>query len=180
MSNGIILSVILVPACVILIFSMVQRAGFRKSKAMSDENFTVMIPDMVAVIGAMCALMSLAVLLGFTFLSDEQPHFIFYVVFGLFIWLGTYLIVKTLRYKVIVKEKKVTVFSVFRKPYSFNFDEVVEAVRQIKKNQMHSERIVIKTVSGKRLLVESSEISYKRFAKKVQLEVRRECLVGFE
>lgn len=180
MSNGIILSVILVPACVILIFSMVQKAGIRKSKTMSDEDFTVMIPGMVATIGAMCALMSLAVLLGFTFLSDERPHFIFYVVFGLFIWLGTYLIVKTLTFKVIVKEKKITVFSAFRKPYSFTFGEVVEAVRQIKKNQMSSERIVIKTVSGKRLIVESSEISYKRFAKKVQLEVRRECLAGFE
>lgn len=128
----------------------------------------------------MCALMSLTVLLGFTFLSNERPHFIFYVVFGLFLWLGTYLIVKTLNFKVIVKEKKITVFSAFRKPYSFTFGEIVSAVRQTKKNQMKSERIVVKTVSGKRLIVESSEISYKRFAKKVQLEVRREYLVGFE
>ena len=127
----------------------------------------------------MCALMALTVLLGFTFLSNERPHFIFYVVFGLFLWLGTYLIVKTLNFKVIVKEKKITVFSAFRKPYSFTFGEIVSAVRQIK-NQMKSERIVVKTVSGKRLIVESSEISYKRFAKKVQLEVRREYLVGFE
>ena len=90
------------------------------------------------------------------------------------------MIVKTLNFKVIVKEKKITVFSAFRKPYSFTFGEIVSAVRQTKKNQMKSERIVVKTVSGKRLIVESSEISYKRFAKKVQLEVRREYLVGFE
>ena len=148
--------------------------------AMSDENFTVMIPSIVMIIGAMCALMSLSVLLGFTFLSDELPHFIFYVVFGFLFWIGMYLIVKTLTFKVIVKEGKVTVFSAFRKSYSFTFDEVVLAVRQVKKNQMKSERIVIKTESGKRLIVESSESSYKRFSKIVQLEVKKECMVGFE
>ena len=180
MSIAIILYAIFVPACVMLMLSIIQTTGIRENKTMSDENFTVMIPGMVVIIGAMCALMSLTVLLGFTFLSNERPHFIFYVVFGLFLWLGTYLIVKTLNFKVIVKEKKITVFSAFRKPYSFTFGEIVSAVRQTKKNQMKSERIVVKTVSGKRLIVESSEISYKRFAKKVQLEVRREYLVGFE
>ena len=163
-----------------LIFSVMQNAGIKTSNTMSDENFTVMIPSIVMIIGAMCALMALAVLLGFTFLSDERPHFIFYVVFGFLFWLGTYLIVKTLTFKIIVKEGKITVFSAFRKPYSFTFDEVVSAVRQVKKNKMKSERIVIKTVSSKRLIVESGESSYKRFAKKVQLEVKKECLVGFE
>lgn len=177
---GIMLSAILVPACVTLIFSIIQKGGIQEGKTMSDENFIVMVPGMVATIGALGVLTSLAVLLGFTFLSDEQPHFIFYVVFGLFLWLGMYLIVKTLTFKVIVKGKKVTVFSAVRKPYSFTFDEIVSAVRQVKKNQLKSERIVIKTVSGKRLIVESSEISYKRFAKKVLLEVDRERLVGFE
>lgn len=176
----IILLIIFLPACLALIFSVMQNAAIKTSDTMSDENFTVMIPSIVIIIGAMCALMSLAVLLGFIFLSDERPHFIFYVVFGFFFWLGTYLIIKTLTFKIIVNEGKITVFSAFRKPYSFTFDEVVSAVRQVKKNQMKSERIVIKTVFSKRLIVESSEISYKRFAKKIQLEVKKECLVGFE
>lgn len=180
MSIGSILSAILVPACVMLIFSVIQKNGVKKSKTMSDENFTVMIPSIVLIIGIICALMSTAVLLGFTFLSDERPHFIFYVTFGLFFWVGLYLILRTLTFKVIVKGERITVFSAFKKPYTFTFSEIVSAVRQVKKSQTKSERLVIKTVDGKKLIVESLEISYKRFAKKVQLEVKNEYLVGFE
>lgn len=176
----ILLLIIFLPACVALAFFIMQKAETKTSNTRSDEDFTVILPSIVAMVGGIEALTSLAVLLGFTFLSDERPHFIFYMVFGFGYLLGMYLIIKTLTFKVIVKKKKVTVFSSLKKPYSFTFDEVVSAVRQVKKNQIKSERIVIKTTSGKRLIVESSEISYKRFAKKVQLEVRKECLVGFE
>lgn len=180
MTIGIILLAIFLPACMALIFSVMQKSNVKISNKMSDENFTVIIPGMVVTIGAMCALMSSAVLLGFTFLSEEQPHLIFYLIFGLFLWLGTYLIVKALTFKVIVKGEKITVFSPFRKPYSFTFSEIVSAVRQVKKNQIKSERIVIKTAVGNRLIVESSEISYKKFAKRIQLEVKKEYLGGFE
>ena len=91
-----------------------------------------------------------------------------------------YLILKTLNFKVIVKGENITVFSTFRKPYSFTFNEIVSAVRQVKKNQVKSERIVIRTVDGRKLIVESVEISYERFAKRIQAEVRSEYLVGFE
>lgn len=163
-----------------LIFSVIQKAGVKESKTMSDENFTIMIPSIVLIIGAMCALMSTVVLLGFTFLSNERPHFIFYVTFGLFFWFGMYLILRTLTFKVMVKGEKITVFSVFKNPYTFTFSEIVSAVRQVKKSQTKSERLVIKTANGKKLIVESIEVSYKRFAKKIQLEVKSEYLVGFE
>lgn len=180
MNVGIILSVIFLPAYVAVIFSVIQKSKVKISNTMSDKNFTVMVPSIVLIIGAMCALMSTLVLLGFTFLSDELPHVIFYVVFGLFFWLGMYLIIKTLTFKVIVKGERITVFSAFRKPYSFTFSKIVSAVRQVKKNQTKSERIVIKTTDGKKLIVESAETSYKRFVKKLQLEVSSEYLDGFE
>lgn len=146
---------------------------------MSDENFTVMIPDIVLIIGVLDVIVDSTLLLCFTFLSEEIPHIIFYVFFGLFLSLGMYLIIKTLTFKVVVKGKKITVYSPFRKVYSFTFDEITSAVRQVKKNQLKSERIVIKNKAGKRLIVESAEISYKRFVKKIQLEVKNEYLVGF-
>ena len=180
MPTGIILSIIFVPACVMMIFSIIRKAETKESKTMSDENFTVTIPSVVLTIGAIVSFTMLAVLLGFTFLSDERPHFIFYVIFGLLFWLGTYLIVKTFTFKVIVKGNRITVSSALKKTYSFTFGEIISVVRQVKKNQIKSERIVIKTETGKRLIVESSEISYKRFVKKVQLEVKNEYLVGFE
>ena len=39
---------------------------------------------------------------------------------------------------------------------------------------------MIRTVDGRKLIVESVEISYERFAKRIQAEVRSEYLVGFE
>lgn len=176
----ILLLIIFLPSFVVFVFSVIQKNRIKVSKKISDKNFTVMIPNLVLIIGAMCALISLAVLLGFTYLPDERPNYIFYLVFGLLFWLGSYLIVKALTFKVMVKGKKIIVFSAFRKPYSFTFSEIISAVRQVKNNRIKSERIVVKTVTGKKLIVESGEISYKMFAEKVQSEVRKECLVGFE
>jgi hypothetical protein len=98
----------------------------------------------------------------------------------LFFGVGIYLIIKTLTFKVIVEGNKLTVFSAFRKPYSFTFSEIVSAVRQVKNNQKKSERIVIKTSGGKRVIVENAEINYKRFAKRIQTEVNKERLDGFK
>lgn len=147
---------------------------------MSDYNFSVTIPNTVLIIGIMDAAMSVTVLLCFTLFSSKLPHLIFYIFFGLFFWLGIYLIIKTLNFKVIVKGDTITVFSTLKKTFSFTFSEIISAVRQTKNNKIKSERIVIKTISNKKLIVESSEISYKRFAKRIKLEVKSEYLIGFE
>ena len=177
---GVILSAIFLPACVMLVYSAIRRTDCNVSKAMTNERFTVSIPRIVLIIGMACALMSTVVILGFTFLSAELPHIIFYIVFGLFLWLGMYLVLKTLRFRVVVKGEIITVYSILSKPFTFEFCEIISAVRQVKKNQVKSERIVVKTTSGKKLIVESSEISYERFLQKIKLEVKSECLSGFE
>lgn len=177
---GIILLASLLPASISLVFSVMVNQKNKVSKTMSDKNFAVIVPNIVMVIGAMCALMALIVMLCFTVLSEETPHFIFYVSFGVFLWLGTYLIVKTLTFKVIVKGEILTVHSAYRKPYSFAFSEITSAVRQVKDNNVKSERIVIKTTAGRKLIVERAEISYERFAKRIMTEVPHERLVGFE
>ena len=177
---GVILLAIFLPVCITLVYSVIRRIDSNTSKAMTNEHFTVSIPQIVLIIGITCALMSTAVILGFTFLSEEVPHLIFYIIFGLFLWLGMYLVLKTLRFRVVVKDKIITVYSIFSKPYTFEFSEIISAVRQVKKNQVKSERIVIKTTSGKKLIVESFEISYKRFLQRIRLEVKNELLSGFE
>lgn len=175
-----IISVILIPTCVMIILSVIQNWGSKTSEIKSDKHFVIMIPNIVWVIGMVCAIMALLVMLGFTLFSNELPHLIFYLVFGFFFGLGLYLILKTLYFKVIVADEKITVFATFRKPYTFTFSEIISAIRQVKKNQIKSERIVIKTVSGKRVVVESSEISYKRFMQRIKSEVKSEYLFGFE
>ena len=60
-------------------------------------------------IGALDAIACVIVLLAFTFTSEELPHLVFYIVFGLFFWFGIYIVVETLCFKVIVKNKTITV-----------------------------------------------------------------------
>lgn len=175
----IILLVLLIPACIEIIFSVIQKNNFEANKSFSDESFTISIPSIISIIGAILAIMSLVMVLCFTFLSDKNPHTLFYIISGVFIWWGAHLVAKTLSFKVIVKGDKITVYSLFNKPYSFSFDEIISAKRQVKKNKTKSERIVIKTSNSKRLIVESAEISYDRFLKRIQSDVKSEHLIGF-
>lgn len=180
MNIGMILSAIFIPICVRAIFSAMQKSKSKTSKIMSDEHFVISIPKIVLVIGIVDDLMFGGIMLGFTCFSKKLPHAIFYIILGLFLWLGTYLILETLKFKVIVKDKEITVYSIFVKPYTFTFSEIISAARQVKRDQIKSERIVIKTKSGKKLIVESSEISYERFLKRIKSEVKSEFLFGFE
>ena len=94
--------------------------------------------------------------------------------------MGTYLLFKALTFKVFVKDNRITVCSGLKKPYSFVFSEINIAIRQIKNNRIKSERIVVKTITGKKLIIESTEISYFRFLDRISSEVSRDRLVGFE
>lgn len=177
---GLIILVIFVPAGVLIAFSWLQKSRTKREKKMTNEDFTVMLPEGIIVIGIIGNLFYFLLVLGFTIFSKEIPHLIFYLVFGAGFWVGTYLILKTLKFRVIVKGNEITVHSILGKPYTFSFDEIVSAVRQVKKNQLKSERVVIKTRFSKKLIVESAEISYRRFLQKIKSEVPSEYLVGFE
>ena len=175
-----VLSAIYIPACLSLVFALMKKKRIKINKTMTDKNFTVMLPDTILVIGVIAVLVFSIVMFCFTFFSDEIPHYIFYVIFGFFLWVGIYMIVQTLTFKVNVKGEVITVYSFLRKPYSFAFSDIVSAVRQVKNNQVNSERIVIKTSSRKRLIVENAELAYVRFREKIQLKVKSEYLTGFD
>ena len=179
MNIGIILSAILIPAAISLFFSYMQIDRCKQEKRATSENFTVFIPSTVCGLGVIGVIVLLVLMLSFTFFSAERPHFIFYICIGGCLWLPLYLIVKTLTFKVNVKGESITVYSAFRKPYTFTFDEIASALRQVKKNQLKSERIVIKTTGRRRVIVESAEVSYHRFLNKVKEKVAPERLSGF-
>ena len=92
MNLGIIFSCILIPSAISLVFSMIQKSKIKYNKRMTNKNFVVMNSNIIAVIGVLDAIASIIVLFGFTFFSEKLPHIIFYVVFGLFFWLGMYLL----------------------------------------------------------------------------------------
>ena len=179
MNTKILLLVISLLSSISLVFALIGKRH-KPSKRMSDENFTVTLPEIIGFIGAIAVFTAIAVMLGFTFLSAEKPHLFFYITFGTLLWLGLYLMIKTFTFKVVVMGNLITVYSTFRKPYSFTFADILSVLRQVKNNQVKSERMMIRTICGKKLIVESAEISYNRLLNRIYIEVPQDRLVGFE
>lgn len=167
-----------VPAIPLLLFCFKKNNKYKTDYKMSDENFTVFLPMTVAIIGAMLAITTTTVVICSPLMEGGIPPFGFYIFFGMFFWLGMYLIVKTLAFRVIVCEK-ITVISVLKKPYSFSFSDISMAKRQVKNNNVKSERVVIETTTGKRLIVERAEVSYERFKKILQSKLNDDICIGF-
>lgn len=179
MKISIILFVIFLPAALSLVFSAIRSQNIKTSKRMSADKFAVQLPNIVAYIGALDIIAAVIVIIGFTFFSEEIPHIIFYIVFGGMIWLGTFLILKTTMFKVVVNNDDITVYSICRKPYSFTFSDIIAVQRQVKERYTPAERIVVKTKSGRKVIVEHSEAGYKRFRDKILRHVDRSLITGF-
>lgn len=171
--------VIFVPLSVLLFFAWLKVRRSETADNPGNEGFIVRLPSVIVGLGIAGNLGVTVIVVGFTLFSEKVPHAIFYVVFGLGAWLYWYLILKSLRFRVIVKGDDITVHSILARPHSFTFDEIVSAVRQVKKNRVKSERVVIKTRSGKKLIVETPEISYRRFVNQIITKVPGEYLHGF-
>ena len=75
--------------------------------------------------------------------------------YGAFISIGLYMLVLTKKWKVIVKNDKIMVYPLIKGEYSFICDEIVSMQRQVKKNRVKSERIVIKTNSKRNSLLKA-------------------------
>jgi len=143
------------------------------------HSFVVQYPKFIFYIGVLCNIVFIIVLLGFTLFSKQLPHLIFYIFCAMFLSWGTYLILKGCKFKVIVTGLQIAVFPVFKKSYTFSFIDIVEVRRQVKKNQMKSERIVIKTKFGQKLVLESQAIAYNMFVVELKDKVNHKYLFGF-
>ena len=169
---------VFIPPLIILFVAIMQKRKIPKSTRKTDTDFAVFVPETVMYLGILLTFMCSAVILISTFF--DNPHWILYVCMGIILWLGIYLIVKTLVFRIVVKHKKITVYSALRKPYTFTFDDILLVRRQVKKNMMRSERIVIKNKFGKKVIAESAEVSYKRLIKRIESDVNKMYLFGFE
>ncbi len=110
----------------------------------------------------------------------DDPDWIFYVSSCLLLLLCLYLIIKTVTFRVVVKGDLITVYSATRRPYSFRFQEIVLVKRQVKQTYYGPrERMIIKAKDKKRVIVESSEISYFRMLDKIKNEVSNDLRTGF-
>lgn len=150
-----------------------------KTNAHTSENFTVAFPYSLLKLGIVCDAILIAFALAFTFSPDGPPEPLFYVIWGGFCMIGVYLIILTLCSKVIVREKTIIALSFLRKPYVFTFDEISSVKRQVKQNKVESERMVIRTTSGRKVIVERGQDFYRTFMDKIKSEVEKSKLVGF-
>ena len=176
----IILLAICVPTCILLAFSLRRKEKNKTKRRPSDDNFTVELPEEILELGLTGVVMATALMLIFTFVTGDEPHLIFYIVFGSFFLVSTYLGIRTLISKVVVKGDQITVYSALKKPYTFTFSEIISAVRRVKPNQLKTEYIDIKTANGKKLTVGSVEEEYERFYRRIRAEVDTQYLVGFK
>ena len=169
---------ILVPVVVTIVLTKIQHAGAEEDRNGTKADFTLQLPNIVFWIGFLDALLATALLLYGVFTVETGLPLLFLLVAPI-IWLGAYLMIKTRMFRVIVKGEYITVLNPLRKPYRFAFQEVESVSRSIKSTVTQSEYLTIQTTTGKKLTVESPEIGYHKFVKRIQEEVDAARLSGF-
>lgn len=174
-----IFSAIIGPLFVISVFSFIQRFS-QKVKTVGNNKLVIEYPKAIAFIGLLFDIVIIIAMVCFALFAEKTPNYeIFYIIMGFFIWVGFYMIFKTLTFKMIIDDFNIITYSAFRKPYQFTFYNISSVQRQVKGNKVGSERMVIKTDTGRKVTVESSAIGYKEVKKKIKDNVDRAVLKGF-
>lgn len=150
---------------------------------MPDNSFVVMYSKFIAVIGTALDILLIVMAVGVTFsqqMTSIISVIIFYGVFGLSFFGGLYLVLVSVRHKIICKGKEITVVPIAAKPFTFLLSDIVSVVRERKATHYgERERIVIRTNGGRRIIASSIQISYSRFLKTIESNVSGERLIGF-
>jgi len=171
----------LLPTILTLVFSIMSKSKTKAHKRMTDQRFVLELPKMIATIGLVGDLVFTVLIVAQTIFSKETPHIVFYIFFGFAIWIGAYLALKTLLFRVVVSNEKIIVHDFLRKPYEFMFSDIRSVVRQTKRTYRGgAERMIIRTSFGKKLVVEYIELSYERLLKRIKSDVPHELLSGFD
>lgn len=183
MNFSIILFFIFFPAFVTLLFHIIHVITHKASfKQVTKDKFTVCIPNICAIIGAITAMAFGAFILFSPVIWPNENSFfsIFYVAFGAFFGLGIYLVIKTIRFRIVVEKNKITVYPLFSRAYTFVFEDIHMVVRQTKNQYKgQAERIIIHTKQGRKIIVEHSFVAYFKLIDKIQLCVDSSRLIGF-
>lgn len=185
MNFTVILLCIFVPACVALLFHTVLYISEQKasSQKATKDKFTVSIPNICATIGTITAIVSGSFILLSPWIwpNESDSMIIFYVIFGALFWLGIYLIMKTIRFRIVVEKNQITVYPLFARAYTFTFEDINSVERQTKNmNRRQAERIVIRTKQGRKVIAEDAFIAYFKLVDKIQACVDVSKLKGFE
>ena len=138
------------------------------------------VPEIVGYLGIINSVIFSTLAIVFILTSEEQLHWSFYIFYGAFVSVGLFMVVLTKRWKVVVKNDRIIVYTLINGQYSFTCDEIVSIRRQVKKNRVKSERVVIKTSGKKKLIVENSHTSYFKFVAYLIDNTEASIRYGFE
>lgn len=155
---------IYVPVVILCVITAFRRLKYPTILSVSEKRFSIYIAEFAAWIGAMLCITFTAMLIGFSIGVQEKPHLFFYVVCGVFVWVGTYITIKALCFRIDVKNEKIIVYSLLHEPRDLYPGDLISVKRQTKQARTHQmERIVIESNHVGRIVVENSFINYDRF-----------------
>ena len=147
-----------------------------------SKSFTVCVPKEAGVVGVVGVLVFGLFIVLSPFMWPDEPaenRTIFYVIFGTAVILCAYLLVKSLRFRVVVKKEKITVIPLLSKTYTFTFDDIETVKRQVKNRYKgKAERVIIYTKYDKKVIVDSSYVSYEKLVERIIESVEKAKLTG--
>ncbi len=147
-----------------------------------SKSFTVCAPKEAGVVGVVGVLVFGLFIVLSPFMWPDEPaenRTIFYVIFGTAVILCAYLLVKSLRFRVVVKKEKITVIPLLSKTYTFTFDDIETVKRQVKNRYKgKAERVIIYTKYDKKVIVDSSYVSYEKLVERIIESVEKAKLTG--
>lgn len=183
-----------IPTLITLVITIVHNSTEKKSRRNNKTKIVVYQSETYAhVLLASSVFFLIFMLMAPLMWKDEAPNpienksdVIFYLVFGGFVLIGLIASIKVLRFKLIFQTNKkiITVHPVILKQFSFNVDDICCIKKQTKhRYQMpDAERIVIKikTKPSKRVIIDSSYVSYQKFVEKLVSVADESTLIGFK
>ena len=173
MEYGEIVYALLIVIIAVLSFVIIKCLSNKANKKMTDGSFVMSLPKGILVLGVANILITLMILLGVIFFDEDNSlgDILFVFCFsGTMLCVSIYLIAKTLLYKIVIEGNEITVYSIIRRTYSINFEEITCAkIRQFGRG---GEGITIATAS-KKFSVDNTFIEYERFVKLIHRKVNR-------
>ena len=152
------------------IWGISRYLSHKSEKKMDDRSFIIRLPKSTLALGISSILMPFLLLLGMLwFEEDVSLGFIIFAFsfFGIMVAIGICLIVQTLLCKIIIQSNQITVYPIFRKPYTIEFKDIV-SVKIVR--LARGERVVVSTES-KKFSVEYICIGYEHFVKLIHRKV---------
>ena len=176
----IIIFAFFVSGAVTLAFALVHKSKSKADKTMTDREFVMRFPWVITAIAVSGLVCFLAMMIVTALTSEKTSEYIAgFAVFGLFLILGVILLLKAVLFKVVVSGEKITSHDCFRKPFEFTLGDIASVVRKTKNNPL-AEKMIIRTNTGKKLVVEGMTTSYERLLKRIESEVSADRLKGFD